>query len=89
MNSLNSFSVDAGAGTAIAGAEREEEAKTGASGAGKTGAGTLATGGALGLIYRGVVVFGSEEAELLEREDLCEPLADLIGPAATSLLATF
>ena len=89
MNSLKSSSVDAGAGTAIAGAEKEGEAVTGASGAGRTGADTLTTDVALGLTAEGTVVFGSEGAELLEREDLWEPLADLIGPAAASLLATF
>ena len=89
MNSLNSFSVDAGAGTAIAGAERECEAKTGASGAGRTGAGTLATGIALGLTDGGAVIFGLEGVELLEREDLWEPLANLRGPAAACLLTTF
>ena len=88
MNSLNSSSVDAGAGAAIVGVEREGEAKTGASKAGRAGAGTLATSVALGLTDGGAVVFGSEGAELLEREDLWEPLADLIGPAAASLLAT-
>ena len=89
MNSLNSSSVDAGAGTAIVEAERKREAETGASGAGRIGAGTLATGVALGLTDGGTVIFGSEGAELLEREDVWEPLADLIGPVAASLLATF
>ena len=89
MNSLNSSSVDAGAGTAIVGVEREGKAKTGASEVGRAGAGTLATGVALGLKDGGAVVFGLEGAELLEREDLWEPLADLIGPAAARLLATF
>ena len=88
MNSLNSSSVDAGAGTAIVGVEREGEAKTGASKAGRAGAGTLATGVALGLTDGGAVVFGSEGAELLEREILREPLADLLGSTAASLLAT-
>ena len=87
MNSLNSSSVDAGAGTAIAGAEREGEAETDASGADRTGAGTLAIGVALGLTDGGAVVFGSEGVELLEREDLWEPLADLIEPVAARLLA--
>ena len=89
MNSLNSSSVDAGAGTAIAGAEREGEAEIGVSGADRTGAGTLATSVALGLIDGGEVVFGLEGAKLLEWEDLWEPLADLIWPAAECLLATF
>ena len=88
MNSLNSSSVDAGAGTAIVRVEREEEAKKGTSEAGRAGAGTLASGVALGLTDRGAVIFRSEEAELLERKDLWEPLADLIRPAAASLLAT-
>ena len=88
MNSLNSSSVDAGAGTAIVGVERKGEAKTGASKAGRASAGTLATGVALGLTDGGVVIFGLEGAELLEREDLWEPLVDLKRPAAASLLAT-
>ena len=89
MNSLNSSSVDDGAETAIARAEREEEAKTGASGAGRTGPGTLAIGIARGLTDGGAVVFGSKGAELLERKNFWEPLADLIGPATASLLVTF
>ena len=43
----------------------------------------------LGLIDGGLVVFGSEGTELLERKDLWEPWADLIGPAATNLLTMF
>ena len=89
MNNLNSFSVDAGAETAIVGVEREGEAKTDTFEAGRAEAGILALGIALGLTDGGVVAFSSEGAELLEREDLWEPLADLIGPAAARLLATF
>ena len=89
MNSLNSSSVDAGAGTAISGAEREEEVETDAFGVGKTDAGTLATSVALGLIDTSIVVFGLEGAELLEWEYLEEPLVDLIRPTAASFLATF
>ena len=70
MNSLKSSSVDARAGTAIAGAEREGEAGTSASGAGRAGAGTMARGVALGLLNGGVVVFGLKGTELLEREDI-------------------
>ena len=70
MNSLNSSSVDAGAGIAIAGAEREGEAGTGASRAGRAGAGTLVASVALGLTDRGAVVFSLEGTELQEREDL-------------------
>ena len=88
MNSLKSSSVDAGAGIAITGADREGEAGTGVSGAGRAGAGTLATDVALGLLNGGAVVFDSEETELLEREDLWEPLADPIGLATAGLLAT-
>ena len=43
MNSLNSSSIDARAGTAIVGAEIEGEAETGAFRVAKTGTGTLAT----------------------------------------------
>ena len=89
MNSLKSFSVDARAETTIAGAERKGEAETGISEAGKTGASTLATGVALGLTDGGAVVLGLEGAERLKRKDLSEPLADLIGPAAVTLLARF
>ena len=89
MNSLKSSSVDARAGTAIAGAEREGKAEIGASGASRSGAGILATGVALGLTDGVAVVFGLKGAELLERKDLWEPFADLIGPAAASLLAMF
>ena len=70
MISLNSFLVDARARTSIAGAERENEAEIDASRAGRAGAGILATSIALGLTDGGVVVFGSEETELLEWEDL-------------------
>ena len=87
MNSLYSFSVDAGAETAIARVEREIEAETFASGAGRAGADTLTIGVALGIIDEGVVVFDLEEPELLEREDLWELLADLIRLVAVSLLA--
>ena len=89
MNSLYSFSVDARAGTAIAGGEREGEAESSISGVDRTGAGTLATSVALGITEWGAVVFGSERAKLLEREDLWEPTADLIGRDSTSFLATF
>ena len=88
MNSLNSSSIDTGVGTAIAGAERKGEVKTGASEVGKICAGILATGVALGLTDGGEVVFCSEGTELLEWRDLSDPLADLIGPAEASLLAT-
>ena len=60
MNSLNSSSIDAGVGTAIAGAERKGEFETSASEVGKIGAGILATGVALGLIDGGEVVFCSK-----------------------------
>ena len=53
-------------GTAIAGAEKKREVGTGASGVGRAGTGILAIGVALGLTDRGVVVFGSEGAKLLE-----------------------
>ena len=89
MKSLNSSSVDAGAGTAIARVEREGEAEIGASGAGRTGVGTLATGVAPGLTDKGAVVFSSEGVELLERKDLWEPLVDLIRLATASFLVTF
>ena len=88
MNSLNSSSVDAGVGTAIVEAEKEEEAKTGASGAGKFSADILIIGVALGLTDGGAVVFRLEGAELLEREDFWKPLPDLIRLALASLLAT-
>ena len=70
MNSLTSSSVDTGAGTAIVGAEREGEAKTNASRAGKAGAGTLATGVTLRLTDGPEVVFSSEGTELLKRKNL-------------------
>ena len=89
MNSLNSSSVDAGVGTVIVGAEREGEAQTDISKAGRADAGILAIGIVFGLIDRGIVVFGSEEAELIKREDLWEPLADPIELSATTLLAIF
>ena len=50
--------------------------------------GILAISVALGLINGGQVVFGSEGAKLLEREDLWEPLADLIRLDIASLLVT-
>ena len=89
MNSLNSPSIDAGARTAIAGAEKKGKVETGASRVCKTGTGTLATGVALGLTDGGVVVLGLEGVELLERKDFWELLADLIGPTAASFLAMF
>ena len=89
MNSLNSSSVDARVETAIAGAEREGEAETGISEAGRADAGTLAINIVFVLIDRGIVVFGSEGAELIEREDLWELLADPIEQTTTSLLAIF
>ena len=88
MNSLNSSLVDAVAGIAIIGAEREGEAGTGTFQASKVGAGTWAIGVALGLTDGDTVVFGLEKAELIKQEDLWEPLADPIGLAASSLLAT-
>ena len=54
MNNLNSSSVDVGGGTTIVGAGRKEDV-----GANRTDVGTLATGVALGLTDRSVVVFGS------------------------------
>ena len=87
MNSLNSFSVDAGAGIAIAGLERVKEAGIYASGVGRASAGILTMGITLRLTDGGVVVFGFEGVELLMWEDFWKPLADLIGPAAASLLA--
>ena len=83
MNNLNNSSVDAGAGTIIAGASTEGEVR-----AGRAGSGTLATGVALRLTDGGVVVFSLGGKELLEREDFWEPLSDLIGLAASSLLTT-
>ena len=70
INSSNSSSVDARAGTTIVGAEKEGEVKTIASRAGKAGASTLAIAVALGLIDGGAIVFGSERAKLLEQKDL-------------------
>ena len=87
MNSLNSSLVDAGAGIVIVKVEREKEAETGAFGEVWTGAGTLATGVALRLIDRGAILFGLEAAEILEQEDIWEPLADFIGLVAETLLA--
>ena len=66
MNSLNSSSVDVGAGTAITRAQRQGEAGTDVSGLGKASVSILATSVALGLTDRFVVVFGSEGAELLK-----------------------
>ena len=65
MNSLNSSSVDAGAGTAIVGVGREGEA-----GAGKAGASILATDVALRQTDGGIVVFCLDGTKLLEWEDL-------------------
>ena len=88
MMSLNSSSVDVGARTAIVEAEKEGQVEIDISRAGSAGAGTLTTGIPLGLTDGDVVVFDLERVELLEQEDLWEPLADLIGPAGASLLAT-
>ena len=60
MNILKSSLVDAEARTAIVGAEREKKVEIDASGAGRTGVGILATGVALGLGDKCVVVFGLE-----------------------------
>ena len=75
MNCLNKLSVGAGAGAAIGRAIG-------------VGAGISVAGVALGLTDGGVEVFTLVEVELLEQKDLLKPLADLIGPAAASLLAT-
>ena len=69
MNSLNNFSVDAGAGIAIAGLEKIREARTGTSGVRRASAGTLTTSITLALIDGSAVVFGLEGVELLKRED--------------------
>ena len=74
MNCLNKSSVGAGVGAVIGGA-------IGAS------AGISGVGVAPGLTDGGAEVFISGEVELLEREDLLEPLVDLIGPAAATFLA--
>ena len=55
MNSFNSSLVDAGVGTAIVKAGREEKTEVG-----RAGADTLVTGVALGLTDGDVVVFGLE-----------------------------
>ena len=75
MNCLNKSSVGTGAGAAIGRA-------IGA------GAGISSAGVAPGLTDGGAEVFTALEVELLGREILREPLADLIGPTAASLLAT-
>ena len=88
MNSLNSFSVDVEVGTAIAVAEKKEEVGTCGSGGDRAGVGLLAIGVALGLTDGGVIIFGLEGAELLERKYHGELLADPIRLAAASLLTT-
>ena len=81
MNSLNNSSVDAGAGIIIAGVGREGEVRES-----RAGAGIIAIDVVLELTDRGVVEFGLEGTELLEQENLWEPLADLIELAPVSLL---
>ena len=86
MNSLNNYSVDARAGIIIIKVQREGEVGTGASGVERANMGILATGIALELTDGVVVVYDFEGAELLEREDLWEPLADFIGLFSASFL---
>ena len=75
MNCLNKLSISAGAEIAI---KRVIEVDVEISG----------TSMALRLTNGRAKVFTLAEVELLEREDLLEPLADLIGPVVISLLAT-
>lgn len=86
MNSLNNSSVDLGARTAMDRVKRKREVGTGAFAVSRVNADTLGASIALELIDERVVVFSSDKLELLEREDLLEPLADFIRPVATSFL---
>ena len=74
MKCLNKSSVGTGAEAAIGKAIGVD-------------AGISSAGVAPGLTDGGVEVFTSMEVELLKREILWEPLADLLGPTATSVLA--
>ena len=74
MNCLNKSSVGVGARVAIRRAIR-------------VGVGISSAGVTPGLTERGEEVFTLVKVELLEQEILREPLADLLGPTAASLLA--
>ena len=69
MNNLNSFLIDARAAIAIAVAERKKEVKTSTSSVGEADAGIMATGVALRVIDRGVIIFGLKGTKLLKRRD--------------------
>ena len=72
MNSLNSFSVDAGMGIGIERVKRREEVKTDASRVYKLGVCSLEAGVAFRLIDGRTIVFVLEIVELLGQKNPCK-----------------